>query len=111
MRSPFFMIKTSILSRAVRGTARSRIKLRIRRWSVAVANVLWIIAIAEVTVRRMPLDSCDGPVSQNTHHHTTTLHLSFCRLVVTDLRALSHGAGSQHSGEWNVALPVSLCSA
>src|ERR1700745_1156930 len=50
------------------------------------------------------LYSGDGLVLQNTYHDATILCLSFRRLVVADLVALSHCTRCQHSGEGNVAL-------
>ncbi len=43
-------------------------------------------------------------VLQDPDHNPTVLGLPFCRLIVTYLPALTHGAGRQHSGQSNMTL-------
>ncbi|MGA9999428.1 MAG: hypothetical protein WBQ04_04850 [Candidatus Acidiferrales bacterium] len=48
--------------------------------------------------------SSDTFVLQNTHYDPSILRLSFRRLVVADLMALSHRTWGQHPREGNVSL-------
>src|SRR5271170_3831620 len=50
------------------------------------------------------LHSGDGLVLEKTHDYTTIPRLSFRRIGVADLFALSHRARRKHSGEWGLTL-------
>src|SRR5271154_3849128 len=50
------------------------------------------------------LHSGDGLVLEKTHDYTTIPRLSFRRIGVADLFALSHFARRKHSGEWGLTL-------